>query len=180
MGSTHLPYRIFRNNYWPIVEGGLIAGGTSDRRGRQACIFSAMNPLEEPLRDFIELRTDEPQMVHYELDMQIAQHRGLTVLSNRQRCDYSVQHHAIRSVDKICESSPTIRRQKSYSIQDPRKPHKFHAVTVLFEQEKTHCNHVWSRRDHTWKQHGETRCVTTVTKHESLVLISECKKNQII
>ena len=34
-------YRIYHtgssNNYRSIVEGGLIAGGTSDRRGRQAC-----------------------------------------------------------------------------------------------------------------------------------------------
>ena len=36
-------------SYRSIVEGGLIAGGTSDRRARHTC-FSAMDPLEEPFR----------------------------------------------------------------------------------------------------------------------------------
>ena len=43
------------NIYRSIVEGGLIAGGPSDHSGRQAPVFSAMDPLEDPLR-----------MVHYE------------------------------------------------------------------------------------------------------------------
>ena len=34
-------------------------------------------------------------------------------------------------------------------------------------------------RNHVWEQHGETRCVITVTKNKSLVLISEYKENQI-
>ena len=46
--SMHLPHRIL-GHYRSIIEGGLIAGGTSDRRGRQDCFFSAMDPLEKSL-----------------------------------------------------------------------------------------------------------------------------------
>ena len=37
----------------------LIAGGTSDRRGRQACFLSAVDPLEEPLPDSKEFSHKE-------------------------------------------------------------------------------------------------------------------------
>ena len=47
-----------------IVEEGLIAGGTSDGRGTEACFFPAVDPLEEPLPDFTEFPKDEPRMVH--------------------------------------------------------------------------------------------------------------------
>lgn len=52
-------------NYRSIVEGGQIAGGTSDRRGRQACFFPAMDPLEELVPDLIQFSTNEPRMAHY-------------------------------------------------------------------------------------------------------------------
>ena len=50
------------NNYKSIVEGGLITGGTSDRTGRQASFLSTVDPLEEPLPDFIKFPTDEPRI----------------------------------------------------------------------------------------------------------------------
>ena len=55
-GSSH--------HYVSFVEGGLIAAGPSDRRGRQTHFFSAMNPLEESLTDFREFFTNKPQMMH--------------------------------------------------------------------------------------------------------------------
>ena len=46
----------WQQNYRGIVEGWLIAGGASDRRGRQA-FFSTMDPLEELLPNFKEFHT---------------------------------------------------------------------------------------------------------------------------
>ena len=51
------------NNFRSIVEGGLIAGGTTHRRGRQACFFSAADPLES-LPDFQEFAKNETRMAH--------------------------------------------------------------------------------------------------------------------
>ena len=75
------------------------------------------------------------------------------------------------------------RTRKFYSIRDQHKSQKLHAHTVPMEQKNTQCIYIWNqfgeaRRDTTWKQHGETLCVMTVTKHKALVLISKCKENQ--
>ena len=42
--SIHLPNRLFE--HLQVDRRGLIAGATSDRRGRQACFLSATNPLD--------------------------------------------------------------------------------------------------------------------------------------
>ena len=63
--QVHIHHAGSSNNYRSVVEGGLVAGGTSDRRGRQACFFSGMNPMEEPLPCVIEFLTNEPRMAHY-------------------------------------------------------------------------------------------------------------------
>ena len=49
MDNSHLSYRIFKRSQ--VAQGGLIAGGTSDRRGRQTCFFSAMDPLDKSLTE---------------------------------------------------------------------------------------------------------------------------------
>ena len=92
--STHPPLQDLRTNTGETVEGGQVAGDTSDRRGRQAYFFSAMDPLEEPLPDLKEFTSDEPLMVHfkhmerpdhevYTFDLKIAQDRGLTFIKPR-------------------------------------------------------------------------------------------------
>ena len=63
--KVHVYHTGSSNNDKPIGAGGLIAGGTSDRRGRQTCFFSASDPLEKSLPDFQELPEDQPRMIHY-------------------------------------------------------------------------------------------------------------------
>ena len=59
--KVHIYHSGTSNNYRSTDGGGLIAGGTSDRRRRQACFLSAMDPLEVPLPDFTEI----PRYVRY-------------------------------------------------------------------------------------------------------------------
>ena len=72
--KTHIYHTGSSNNYRSIV-GGLIAGGTSDRSGRQACFFS-----EERTGPWID------------------------IFPNGQLSDNSVNLHAIRSIGKGCET----------------------------------------------------------------------------
>ena len=88
------------NNYRSIVQGGLIAEGTIDRTGRQACFFSAMHPLDNPLPEVSDVPTGVPEMVHhkhskgpdldavYVFDLRIEQDQRLEILSNQQLCHY--------------------------------------------------------------------------------------------
>ena len=48
-----------------IVQGGLIAGGPTDRRGRRACFFIAMHPLDNSLPAANDIPTGAPKMVPY-------------------------------------------------------------------------------------------------------------------
>ena len=52
-----------------------------------------------------------------------------------------------------------------------KKTPTLHAPPLQMERKNTLCNQVW-------KQHGELIAVITVTRHNSLVLISECKAKQ--
>ena len=52
--KVHIYHTVSSKNWRSFVEGGLIAGGTSDRTRGQACFVSVMDLLEEPLSDFIE------------------------------------------------------------------------------------------------------------------------------
>ena len=74
-----------------------------------ACFFSPMHPLSNPLPEASDVSTGVPKMVPCEhsarpdLDavctfvLKIAQDE---ILPNRQLCDYSVEHHADRSIGK--------------------------------------------------------------------------------
>ena len=59
--NVDIYHTVSSHNHMSIAEGGEIAGGTSDRRGRQACFFSAMDLLEEPLPDFTDFPTNNTQ-----------------------------------------------------------------------------------------------------------------------
>ena len=114
------------------------------------------DPLEAPLPDFKEFSTDEPRMVHcrhpkypaldavYTFDVKIAQDRGLTF---HHTCSFAIvlNNTTCEMHQKGCGDTD------GFSIKDQR----------LLEQKANHCNHIR-------KQHGETRCVTTVTQHKSL------------
>ena len=68
-------HMIFRS----IVEGCLIAGGTSSREGRQACLFTAVHPMNSPMLTprFTE---NEPRMIPNALswlDLRFAHGKGL-------------------------------------------------------------------------------------------------------
>ena len=103
------------NNCRSLVQGGLIAGGTSDRKGRQAWFFSAMPPLDNSLPEASNVSTSVHKMVPYKhakrpdldavytFDFKIAQDGGLKILSSGQHCDCSVWHLADRSMCKSAE-----------------------------------------------------------------------------
>ena len=90
----------------------------------------------------------------------------MKILSNWQLCDFSVRHHDNRndSETEILFDKRPPQVTEFTRTQDPVQP--------FFESAReTRCTHVWN-------QHGETRCVITVTKNKSLVLISEYKEDQ--
>ena len=93
--------------------------------------------------------------------------RPRVFFSNQQPCFDSENFRAIRNIEKSCEIPEF--GDRFYSIQDLQQAPTF-----------TRSSSSSGTEEHlVWNQHGETRCVITVTKHKSLVLISEYKLNQI-
>ena len=93
------------------------------------------------------------------------------ILSNRQPCDCSVWHHAVRSMCKSCDTSQFGDRTSiRYKIC---KSHRRHTLIQRNWNGRKPC------ATRCGSSTGENRCVITVTTHKFLSLISECKENQI-
>ena len=100
----------------------LIAGGTGDRRGRQACFFSAMThwrrhcPISQisPRTNLDWCTANIPNIpapdAVYTFDVKIAQDRGLTF---HQTCSCAIILNNTMPSDALVELTGTIRRQRS-------------------------------------------------------------------
>ena len=102
--SIHLPWS--SNNYKSIVDEGLIAGGTVDPLEKSLPVFFFKNSPRTSLEWYtINIRKDQITMQCTPFWNEDRTRPSVDILSNQQLCDYSVRHHAIRSIDKSCEDS---------------------------------------------------------------------------
>ena len=126
----------------------MIAGGTSDRRGKQTCFFSAMDPSEKLVPDLQGLSKDEPRIMHYKhskrpvhdavstFDLKIAQDRGLTF---DQTGSVAIN---------LYDTTPT----KALVRVDP----------VQLERNNTSCNQVWRHREKTFSNNSDIAQISCV------------------
>ena len=107
----------------------------------------------------------------YTFDLKIAQDRGLTF---HQTGSFAVIPHDTVPIRSIGESFETSHiGDKSPIRYKICKSHRRYTLKHFDWNGRKPC------ATQGWKQHGETRCYFTVTKHKSLVLISKYKENQI-
>ena len=168
----------------------------SDRRGRQACFFSAMDPLEEALPDFKkfshkETLNDAPRT--FKKDQILMQCTHLTWTSHRTE-DWKIIKPAALRLFCITPCHQKHWWEFWNYTNEFGDRNSIRCETTASHGNCTHMQFYWNRRpspathgisagrrpcDHIWKQHRETRCVITVTKNKSFVLISEYKEDQV-
>ena len=135
----HMYHTGFSNIGRSIVNGGLIAGSTSDRRGRQACArLLGCGPVREVVARFSE--TSPSAVLTFDLKI-------VEILSKRQPCDCSVWHHAVRNMCKSCDTTQVGERN-----------------SIRYKICKNHRRHTLIQPNWNGRKPGATRCGSSTRK----------------